>query len=190
MTIQVDAQEIPHSNRVTVESVVLGGGRRKLFFLAHAAFLDVHQVVKKCEMMTHLGAPPSPSPCPNLPAGWRNVYWLELKKKLVVSIIVCKHRLLKASSVLSSPAPHMLYIQSILEKSLGEHCVYYSRRTQQMGGGGLICFGGQFSAKWRTFLMSFKTKYQERNQGQLLGKEVLSDTCSSPWPPFIYNRAF
>lgn len=86
-------------------------------------------------MMTHLGAPPRPSPCPNLPAGWRNVYWAELKKRLVVSIRVCKHRFLKASSVLSSPAPRMLYIQSILEKSLGEHCVYYSRTTQQMGGG-------------------------------------------------------
>jgi hypothetical protein len=70
MTIQVDAQEIPHSNRATVEASGGGCGEKKtVFFLASAAFLDVHQVVKKCEMMTHLGAPPSPSPCPNLPAG-------------------------------------------------------------------------------------------------------------------------
>lgn len=89
----------------------------------------------------------------------------------MVSIIVCKHRLLRASSALSSPAPHMLYIQSILEKSLGEHCVYYSRTTQQMRRGGLICFGGRFTAKWRTFQMSLKPKHQERNQGQFLGKK-------------------
>lgn len=70
MTIQVDAQEISHSNRVTIESDGGGWGEEKtVFFLANTAFLDAHQAVKKCEMMTHLGAPPSPSPCPNLPAG-------------------------------------------------------------------------------------------------------------------------
>lgn len=110
--------------------------------------------------MTHLGAPPSPSPCPNLPAGWRNVYWLELKKKLVVSIIVCKHRFLKASSGLSSPAPHMLYIQSISEKSLGEHCVYCSRATNKWG---LICPGGWFTAKWRGLLNQSITRETKAN---------------------------
>lgn len=167
----------------------MGGGESSVFFLANIAFLDVHQAVEKCEMMTHLGAPPRPSPCPNLPAGWRNVYWAELKKRLVVSIRVCKHRFLKASSVLSSPAPRMLYIQSILEKSLGEHCVYYSRTTQQMGGGGLISPGAWFTAKWRAFLMSFKPKHQERNQGRFSGKSILSGACSSLWLPFINSRA-
>lgn len=69
MIIQVDAEEIPHSNRVTVEFNGGGRGENSVFFLANIAFLDVHQAVKKCEMMTHLGTPPSPSPCPNLPAG-------------------------------------------------------------------------------------------------------------------------
>lgn len=101
-------------------------------------------------------ASPNPPPYSNLPAGWTNVYWLELKKKLVVSIIVCKHRSLKASSELSSAATHMLYIQFILESRLGERRVYSSRGTQpmaawsargsperpcaQLSGGPLWCF--------------------------------------------------
>lgn len=101
-------------------------------------------------------ASPNPPPYSNLPVGWRNVYWLELKKKLVVSIIVCKHRSLKASSELSSAATHMLYIQFILESRLGERHVYSSRVTQpmaawssrgsperhcaQLSGGPLWCF--------------------------------------------------
>ena len=101
-------------------------------------------------------ASPNPPPYSNLPVGWRNVYWLELKKKLVVPIIVCKHRSLKASSELSSAATHMLYIQFILESRLGERRVYSSRVTQpmaawssrgsperhcaQLSGGPLWCF--------------------------------------------------
>lgn len=93
------------------------------------------KLLKKCEMMTHPEPLPPPHPYSNLPAGWRNVYWLELKKKLVVSIIVCKHRSLKASSELSSAATHMLYIQFILESRLGERCVYSSRVAQPMAAG-------------------------------------------------------
>lgn len=93
------------------------------------------KLLKKCEMMTHPEPLPPPPPYSNLPAGWRNVYWLELKKKLVVSIIVCKHRSLKASSELSSAATHMLYIQFILESRLGEPRVYSSRVAHPMAAG-------------------------------------------------------
>lgn len=165
----------------------MGAGEISVFFLANTAFLDAHQAVKKCEMMTHLGAPPGPSPCPNLPAGWRNVYWAELKKKLVVSIIVCKHRFLKASSVLSSPAPHMLYIQSILEKSLGEHYVYYSRATQQMGGWSALRVDSQQSGGPSWCLLSQSIKRE--NKVQSLERKVLAGACSNPWPPFIKNTA-
>lgn len=130
----------------------------------------------------------NPSQPPSLllfACGWRNVYWLELKKKLVVSIIVCKHRLLKASSELSSPATHMLYIQFILETRLEEHSVYNSRVTQLMGG--RVCLGvsrpSLFTAKWRSRLMSSKPKHQERSQGQLPFRESPTGACNGPLLP-------
>lgn len=135
-----------------------------------------------------LWTPPSPPPCANLPMGWRNVYRFELKKKLVVSIIVCKHRLLKASSELSSPATHMLYIQFISENRSGEHHVYNS------ANGHWVCLrvsrSSLFTAKWRSPLMSSKPKHQERNQGQFSLKKVLPGACGGPLPPHHQHKFF
>lgn len=138
-----------------------------------------------------LWTPPNPPPCSNLPAGWRNVYWLELKKKLVVSIIVCKHRLLKASSELSSPATHMLYIQFALENRLGEYGVYNSRVTPLMGG--LSAWGSpdrHYSQLSGGLWCLLNQKHQERSQGQLSLKKFLPGAYSGPLPPHYPQKCF